>query len=61
MSEALANDLIDDKDGNLTAIINSSGHNKGPVMEKMIEKYNCVKDRKNAQITNKSPGTIIIQ
>ena len=44
MSEALANDLIDDKDGNLTAIINSSGHNKGPVMEKMIEKYNCEKN-----------------
>ena len=44
MSEALANDLIDDKDGNLTAIINSSGHNKGPVMEKMIEKYKCEKN-----------------
>tara|TARA_B100001250_G_scaffold363831_1_gene343434 strand:+ start:252 stop:896 length:645 start_codon:yes stop_codon:yes gene_type:complete len=44
MCEALANDLIDDKDGNLTAIINSSGHNKGPVMEKMIEKYNCEKN-----------------
>ncbi len=44
MSEALANDLIDDEDGNLTAIIKSSGHNKGPVMEKMIEKYNCEKN-----------------
>jgi phosphoserine phosphatase len=44
MSEALANDLIDDKYGNLTAIINSSGHNKGPVMEKMIEKYKCEKN-----------------
>ena len=40
MDGALANELIDDKDGNLTAIIKSSGHNKGPVMEKMIEKYN---------------------
>jgi len=44
MNEALANDLIDDENGNLTAIINSSGHNKGPVMEKMIEKYNCEKN-----------------
>ena len=44
MSEALANDLIDDEKGNLTAIIKSSGHNKGPVMEKMIEKYNCKKN-----------------
>ena len=40
MDGALANELIDDENGNLTAIIKSSGHNKGPVMEKMIEKYN---------------------
>ena len=44
MDDALANDLIDDKSGNLTAIIKSSGHNKGPVMEKMIEKYNFNKN-----------------
>ena len=44
MDGALANELIDDKDGNLTAIIKSSGHNKGPVMEKMIEKYNLKKN-----------------
>ena len=44
MDDALANDLIDDKNGNLTAIIKSSGHNKGPVMEKMIEKYNFKKN-----------------
>ena len=44
MDGALANDLIDDKNGNLTAIIKSSGHNKGPVMEKMIEKYNLSKN-----------------
>ena len=44
MDDALANDLIDDKSGNLTAIIKSSGHNKGPVMEKMIEKYNLSKN-----------------
>ena len=44
MDDALANDLIDDKNGNLTAIIKSSGHNKGPVMEKMIEKYNFSKN-----------------
>jgi len=44
MDDALANDLIDDKNGNLTAVIKSSGHNKGPVMEKMIEKYKCSKN-----------------
>jgi len=44
MNEALANDLINDKNGNLIAKINSSGHNKGPVMKKMIKKYNCKKD-----------------
>ena len=44
MDGALANELIDDKNGNLTAIIKSSGHNKGPVMEKMIEKYNLKKN-----------------
>ena len=44
MDGALANDLIDDENGNLTAIIKSSGHNKGPVMEKMIERYNCEKN-----------------
>ena len=44
MDDALANDLIDDKNGDLTAIIKSSGHNKGPVMEKMIEKYNFNKN-----------------
>ena len=44
MDDALANDLIDDENGNLTAIIKSSGHNKGPVMEKMIEKYNFNKN-----------------
>lgn len=44
MDGALANDLVDDKHGNLTAIIKSSGHNKGPVMENMIEKYNCKKN-----------------
>ena len=44
MDDALANDLIDDGEGNLTAIIKSSGHNKGPVMEGMIEKYNLSKN-----------------
>ena len=43
MDEALANDLIDDSEGNLKAVIKSSGHNKGPVMEGMIEKYNLSK------------------
>jgi len=44
MDDALANDLIDDSEGNLTAVIKSSGHNKGPVMEGMIEKYNLSKN-----------------
>ena len=44
MNDALANELIDDENGNLTAIIKSSGHNKGPVMEQMIKKYNFKKN-----------------
>ncbi len=44
MDKALANDLIDDENGNLTAIIKSSGHNKGPVMEEMIKEYNFRKN-----------------
>ena len=45
MDYALANELIDDDKGNLTAIINSSGHNKGPMMEKIIKKYNYKKNQ----------------
>ena len=44
MDGALANELIDDKNGNLTAIIKSSGHNKGHVKQKKIEKYNLKKN-----------------
>ena len=44
MDYALANELIDDEDGNLTAIINSSGHNKGPMMEEIIKKYKLEKN-----------------
>ena len=39
MACAFANDLIDDADGNLTANINASGHNKGPLMEKIIKDF----------------------
>ena len=39
MAGAFANDLIDDEDGNLTANINASGHNKGPLMEKIIKDF----------------------
>ena len=39
MAGAFANDLIDDADGNLTANINASGHNKGPLMEKIIKDF----------------------
>ena len=45
MDYALANELIDDDKGNLTAIINSSGHNKGPMMDKIIKKYNYKKNQ----------------
>ena len=45
MDYALANELIDDDEGNLTAIINSSGHNKGPMMEKIIKKYDYKKNQ----------------
>ena len=44
MDYALANALIDDEHGNLTAIINSSGHNKGPMMEEIIKKYQLEKN-----------------
>jgi len=39
MAGAFANDLIDDADGNLTANINASGHNKGPLMERIIKDF----------------------
>ena len=39
MAGAFANDLIDDADGNLTANINASGHNKGPLMKKIIKDF----------------------
>ena len=45
MDYALANELIDDDKGNLTAIINSSGHNKGPMIDKIIKKYNYKKNQ----------------
>ena len=39
MAGAFANDLIDDADGNLTANVNASGHNKGPLMKKIIKDF----------------------
>ena len=39
MSGAFANELIDDADGNLTANINASGHNKGPLIEKIVKDF----------------------
>ena len=44
MDGAIANDLIDDENGKLTAVIKSSGHNKGPVMDEMIKKYKFTRD-----------------
>tara|TARA_Y100001958_G_C21222885_1_gene548230 strand:+ start:540 stop:1193 length:654 start_codon:yes stop_codon:yes gene_type:complete len=44
MAGAFANDLIDDADGNLTANINASGHNKGPLMEKIIKDFDLTGD-----------------
>lgn len=39
MSGAFANELIDDADGNLTANINASGHNKGPLIQKIVKDF----------------------
>ena len=40
MKKALGNELIDGDNGHLIAIINASGHAKGPVMEKLLKEMN---------------------
>jgi len=44
MKEAIANHLIDDENGNLKVVIESSGHAKGPIMDALLERSNVSKD-----------------
>jgi HAD superfamily phosphoserine phosphatase-like hydrolase len=44
MKEAIANHLIDDENGNLQVVIESSGHAKGPIMDALLERLNVSKD-----------------
>ena len=44
MKEAIANHLIDDENGNLQVIIESSGHAKGPIMDALLDRLNIPKD-----------------
>ena len=41
---AIANRIVDDGDGNLKAIIESSGHAKGPIMDQLLEKMGFTKE-----------------
>jgi len=43
IDEVIANDLIDDDRGQLCAIIESSGHAKGPIMDQLINRLNMSK------------------
>ena len=44
MKKALANDLIDGKEGHLIVNVNASGHAKGPVMDQLLEKMRLTKE-----------------
>jgi phosphoserine phosphatase len=44
MKEAIANHLIDDENGNLQVIIESSGHAKGPIMDALLDRLKVSKD-----------------
>ena len=44
MECAIANRIVDDEDGNLKAIIESSGHAKGPIMDQLLEKMGFTKE-----------------
>lgn len=44
MKEAIANHLIDDENGNLKVVIESSGHAKGPIMDALLERLNVSKE-----------------
>ena len=43
IDEVIANDLIDDDRGKLCAIIESSGHAKGPIMDQLMNRLNMSK------------------
>ena len=40
MEKALANEIIDDENGSLKAIVNVRGNTKGPVMESLLNEMN---------------------
>lgn len=44
MECAIANRIVDGEDGNLKAIIESSGHAKGPIMNQLLEKMGFTKE-----------------
>jgi len=44
MECAIANRIVDGEDGNLKAIIESSGHAKGPIMDQLLEKMGFTKE-----------------
>ena len=44
MGCAIANSIVDDEDGNLKVIIESSGHAKGPIMNKLLEEMEFTKE-----------------
>ena len=44
MGCAIANSIVDDENGNLKVIIESSGHAKGPVMNKLLEEMEFKKE-----------------
>ena len=43
MECAIANRIVDDDNGNLKVLIESSGHAKGPIMDKLLEKMEVAK------------------
>ena len=44
MECAIANSIVDNEDGNLKVIIESSGHAKGPIMNKLLEEMEFTKE-----------------
>ena len=52
MEFAIANELINDKNGKLKAIINASGNAKGPIMDALLERMELSKDDELSLIQN---------
>jgi len=44
MKETIANHLVDDENGNLQVIIESSGHAKGPIMDALLDRLKVSRD-----------------